>query len=69
MNTITNILKRFVAANNNTPARPSMAVVMEPVEGRLLMSGSQLSMTGFCDGSVRPTESLSLNFTKITYSY
>ena len=42
---------------------------MEPVEGRLLMSGSLLSTHGMCDGSVHPAESLSLNFTKITYSY
>ena len=69
MNTITNILKRFVTAGDNTQGRRAVAAVVEPVEGRVLMSGSLLSTNGFCDGSVRPTESLSLNFTKITYSY
>ena len=69
MNTITTILKRFMKASDNNPARPAVAAVVEPVEGRVLMSGSLLSTNGFCDGSVRPTESLSLNFTRITYSY
>jgi len=71
MNTITHMLKRFMSATNNntTPARPAAAAVVEPVEGRVLMSASLLPAHGFCDGSVRPTESLSLNFTKITYSY
>ena len=69
MNTITTMLKRFMAAKHDNPARPAVAAVMEPVEGRVLMSASLLSTHGMCDGSVRPTESLSLNFTKITYSY
>ena len=69
MNTITNILKRFMTANDSTRARPTVAAVVEPVEGRVLMSGSLLAIHGFCDGSVRPAESLTLNFTKITYSY
>ena len=69
MNTITRMLKRFTTADNNAQARPTVAAVVEPVEARVLMSGSLLSTHGFCDGSVRPAESLSLNFTKITYSY
>jgi hypothetical protein len=70
MNTITNMLKRLMTANSNkTHSRPAVAAVVEPVEGRVLMSGSLLSTHGFCDGSVRPAESLSLNFTTITYSY
>ena len=70
MNTIASMLKRFMPATTNTTRnRPAASVVVEPVEGRVLMSASLLPANGFCDGSVRPTESLSLNFTKITYSY
>jgi hypothetical protein len=70
MNTITRMLKRFTTADDNRkrPARPAVAALVEPVEGRVLMSASLLPTTGFCDGSVRPAESLSLNFTKIMYS-
>ena len=65
MNTITNLFKRFMVSLENIQPRPA-AVVVEPVEGRVLMSASLIPTAAFGDGSVRPMESLSLNFTKIT---
>ena len=52
--------------NHTTPraARPAPATWMEPVEGRLLMSGDLAA-----SGTATPMETCSINFSKIEYEY
>jgi hypothetical protein len=71
----TNKLKRLFRGTPHRQSRPARAAavsaMVEAMEGRVLMSASALStgLSGLSSGGDRPTESLSLNFTKIEYKY
>ena len=60
----------LVAAQDNGQQQPSRSerthqgCTMEAMEDRLLLASDYLSTGGFDGSDVRPTESLSLNFTK-----
>ena len=72
MKLITRLVKRLLATDSPSIAHPA-APVLEAMEGRLLLSGISVNyykMTCGPDGQPieqRPTESLSLNYTKITF--
>ena len=72
----TNKLKRLFRGTPHRQSQPARAAavaaaMVEAMEGRVLMSASALStgLSGLSSGGDRPTESLSLNFTKIEYKY
>ena len=68
MKTIADILRRLLTADG-VGTHPSAAAVVEPVEGRVLMSVTllPLSLSGGGDGSMKavPTDQVSINYTKI----